>query len=328
MGPGRRGADAVSARRFEVVDLPGGRCVGTVHEPAQRSARVGMLWVNSGYVPRDGHGGLAVHASEALARRGVPCFRFDLPGLGDAPGPLLPHTQQFFPFVTGGGFTEVTAQLVRHLCATQGLDGLVLGGLCGGAINAIYTGDVVPELVRGVVLLEPELYVTEPRKAEAGTPPAGLRARLRRRLPDSTLLDAALLQSLPGEPELRAKLFSYWGWMRFLTHENRYANLVPLPRKAILDFVLSRSGLPPVTNLPLAAAWQRRVQAGRPALVITAAGKLREVFFDRINAALLAGVPRRRYEHVRLTGTNHIFTTGGAIGTVTGHLERAWAWLA
>lgn len=318
----------MSTRRFMVVDLPGGRCVGTVHEPAQRTSRVGFLWVNFGYVPRDGHGGLAVHASEVMAARGVPCFRFDLPGLGDAPGPLLPHTQQFFPFVTSGGFTAVTTQLVRHLCAKEGLDGLVMGGLCGGAINAIFTGDQVPELVRGLVLLEPELYVTEPKKLDESTAVDGLRARLRRRLPPSGALDQLLLQKLPGESQLRAKLFSYWGWMRFLTHENKWGRLVPLPRKQILDFVLSRSKLPSVTNLELAAAWQRWVQAGRPVLTITAEGKLREVFFDRINATVLAGVPRRKYTHVRLGGTNHIFTTGGAIATVTGHIERSWAWLA
>lgn len=34
---------------------------------------------------------------------------------------------------------------------------------------------------------------------------------------------------------------------------------------------------------------------------------------------------KKRYEHVRLKGTNHIFTTGGAIATVTQHIERAWS---
>jgi pimeloyl-ACP methyl ester carboxylesterase len=318
----------MSARRFLVFDLPGGRCVGTAHDPAPRASRLGLLWVNFGYVPRDGHGGLATQACEAMAARGVPCYRFDLPGLGDAPGPLLAHTQQFFPFVTSGGFTEVTTQLVKHLCATEGLDGVVMGGLCGGAVNAIYTGDKAPDLVKGLVLLEPEMYVTEPKKLDEHTAPDGLRSRLRRRLPASTVLDQLLLHTLPGEAKLRAKLFSYWGWMRFLTYENEWARMVPLPRKAILDFVLSRSGLPEVTNLPLASAWQRWVQAGRPVLTITAEGKLREVFFDRINATVLAGVAKRRYAHVRLSGTNHIFTTGGAIETVTGHLERSWAWLA
>ena len=82
--------------------------------------------------------------------------------------------------------------------------------------------------------------------------------------------------------------------------------------------------LPAVTNLPLAGAWQRFVTAERPVLIITAEGKLREVFFERINATVLAGVERRKYQHVRLAGTNHIFTTGGAIKTVIGHLEANW----
>lgn len=319
-------AEDPASSALETLVQPAGTCVGTSHAPARRTSRVGMLWLNSGYVPRDGHGGLARHISEVMAARGVPCFRFDLPGLGDAPGPLLPDTQHFFPFVTGGGFTPVVRQLVRRLCERDGLEGVVLAGLCGGAVNAIYTGDAERELVRGIVLLEPELYVTEPQHAAGEAPRERLRDRLGARLPSP--LGALVKRELPFEDRLRAKLFSYWGWMRLLTHENAYARYVPLPRKAILDFVLSRSELPSVTNLPLAHAWQRWVTAQRPVLTITAKGKLREVFFDRINEKVLAGVTRRHYEHVRLENTNHIFTSGGAIAAVTAQVVQAWPTLS
>lgn len=310
-------------RRIDVLDLPAGRCVGTVHDPPGAKARVGLLWVNFGYVPRDGHGGLAAQASDAMARRGVTCFRYDLPGLGDAPGPLPATTHQFFPVVTSGQFTQVTAQLVQRLCAREQLEGLAIAGLCGGAVNAIFTADAEPKLVRGVVLLEPEMYLTEPKKEDGAAP-----KRVRRRDQLRAKLPKVLAHELPLERQLdklRDKLFSYWGWLRLLTLENRYGRYVPLPRKQILDFVLSRSALPAVTNVPLASAWSRWVGDHRPALIITAKAKLREVFFDRINATVLAGMQRENYVHIRVPGTNHIFTTGGAIATVTAHLEQNWS---
>lgn len=310
-------------RRIDIIDLPAGRCVGTVHEPAGTASKVGLLWVNFGYVPRDGHGGLAAHASDAMASLGVPCFRYDLPGLGDSPGRLPATTHQFFPVVTSGQFTEVTRQLVLKVCEREHLDGLVIAGLCGGAVNAIFTADAEPTWVRGLVLLEPELYVTEPKKDEEGQP-----KRLRRRDTVRAKLPKVLARELPFEERLEqlgSKVFSYWGWMRLLTFENRYGRYVPLPRKKIIDFVLSRTELPSVTNVPLASAWARWVGEKRPSLVMTADAKLREVFFDRINRKVLAGIEREKYVHVRLPHTNHIFTTGGAIATVTEHLTKNWS---
>lgn len=324
-------------RAFEVVELPHGRCVGTVHTPTKRVGSIGLLWVNFGYVPRDGHGGLAVHASDALAAQGVPCFRFDLPGLGDAPGPLPARTHDFFPVVTSGAFTEVTVELVEHLCAKEQLDGVVIAGLCGGAVNAIFTADAAKGRVKGLVLLEPEMYVTEPRAADGTVTPVRARAWLRSQLPAEkgralSALDAALALQLPFEDAVKRALlravpkqaFNYWGWMRLLTAEGKFSRYVPIPRQAILDFVMSRSGVPAVTNLPLSAAWKSWVEAGKPALVITAQGKLRELFFDRINSALAVPLDGPKTKHVRLGQTNHIFTTGGAIETVTRELVSSW----
>jgi hypothetical protein len=154
-------------------------------------------------------------------------------------------------------------------------------------------------------LFEPELFRTAPQ----GEEPAG---------PDDA--------SAPKGPlaRVRSKAFSYWGWMTVLTMEHEYARYIPLPRKAILRVLMDRDELPSVANVPLVEAWQRVVARGTPTLVVTAKGKVREIFFDRINRVALARVPPRAVEHVRLEGTNHIFTTGGAIERAIQLLE-AWS---
>ena len=280
------------------LELAGRRLLGTRHVPSGPGSRMGVLLLNAGFAPRDGHGGLSALAADALAARGFPAYRVDLPGIGDSPGPLPARILDFFELVASGGFADVTTQLVRELCLREGLDRLVLGGLCGGAITAIIVGAREPARVCGLLLLEPEMYVTEPR-----TGAASKRRQLR---------------GLPGW--LHDQVFNYWGWMRLLANEGPRSQWIPFPRQTILAFLRGRMDLPAVTNLPLVAAWRDLVLDARPSLVITAAGKMHEIFFDRINGVALRGIDTRSVEHIRLKHTNHIFTTGGAIEAVLSHV--------
>jgi pimeloyl-ACP methyl ester carboxylesterase len=281
------------------IQIGGERLVGTRHVPSTPGARMGVLLLNAGFAPRDGHGGLSALAADALAARGVPSYRFDLPRIGDSPGLIPARILDFFELVSSGGFTDVSAGLVRELCLREGLDRLVLGGLCGGAITAIFVGAREPARVCGLLLLEPEMYVIEPRTDAAST-----------RRQRSWLVE-----------RLQRRLFNfYWGWMRLLASEGPRTRWVPFPRQAVIGFLRRRTGLPTVTNVPLVEAWRELVRDARPSLVITAAGKMPEIFFDRINGVALRGIDTRSVHHVRLTRTNHIFTTGGAIEAVLSHL--------
>lgn len=280
------------------LELSGRRLVGTRHVPPGRGSSMGVLLLNAGFAARDGHGGLSAQAADALAARGIPAFRVDMPGIGDSPGPLPARILDFFDLVAGAGFADLTAALVRALCAREGLDRLVLGGLCGGAITAIYVGLREPARVCGLLLLEPEMYVIEPPRAAAP---------VRGREP-----------GLAGQ--LRRQVFNYWGWMRLLAREGPRSQWVPFPRRTILAVLRRRAGLPPVANVPLIEAWRALVLDARPSLVITAAGKMHEIFFDRINGVVLQGIDTGAVRHVRLENTNHIFTTGGAIEAVLSHV--------
>ncbi|WP_164016595.1 alpha/beta fold hydrolase [Pyxidicoccus trucidator] len=303
-------------RELIQLEVKGHTLWGTYHPAtAAKPSRVGFLFLNPGHVPRSGHGGLSARAADALAAQGFPCFRVDLPGLGDSDGPLPETTAELYQFVCGGGFVEVAQAVHAELLKRHGLKGLVLGGLCGAATTSLYLADRAPEGIEGVFMFEPEFYLSEQEAAGAGgeAPPEETgKATLRSRLPLR---------------RVTSKLFSYWGWMRMLTRENEYARLfryVPFPRQFLLDLLMDWGTLPAVANVPLVRAWQRVVERGVPVLVITAEGKLRDVFFDRIHRAAFADLKVATLERLRLRGTNHIFTTGGAIDACIGHLSR-WA---
>ncbi|HZI13753.1 MAG TPA: alpha/beta fold hydrolase [Myxococcus sp.] len=301
-------------RELIQLDVKGHRLWGTYH-PAEGGAgkRVGILFFNAGHVPRSGHGGLSVRAADRLAAQGFPCFRVDLPGLGDSDGALPDTTTELYQFVCKGGFVEVAQAARMELMKRHGLEGLVVGGLCGAATTALYLADLEPEGISGVFLFEPEFYLSEQEAAVAGG-----EAEARKEEAPQGAVSAKLKR-------VSSKLFSYWGWMRMLTRENEYARLfryIPFPRQMLLDLLMDWNTLPAVANVPLVKAWQRLVERGLPVLVITAEGKLRDVFFDRIHRAACAGLTNPNMVRVRLQGTNHIFTTGGAIEACIDQLCR------
>jgi alpha-beta hydrolase superfamily lysophospholipase len=303
-------------RELFQLDVKGHRVWGTYHPAAvTKPGRVGFLFLNPGHVPRAGHGGLSARAADRLAAQGFPCFRVDLPGLGDSEGPLPDTTAELYQFVCGGGFVEVAQAIHAELLKRHGLKGLVVGGLCGAATTSLFLADRAPEGIDGVFLFEPEFYLSEQEAAGAGgESPRG----------DA---EAGTWRSRLPLRRVTSKVFSYWGWMRMLTRENEYARLfryVPFPRQLLLDLLMDWGTLPAVANVPLVRAWQRMVERGVPVLVITAEGKLRDVFFDRIHRAAFSDLKVATLERLRLRGTNHIFTTGGAIDACIGHLSR-WA---
>ncbi|MFP2911394.1 hypothetical protein ACLESD_41490, partial [Pyxidicoccus sp. 3LFB2] len=233
----------------------------------------------------------------------------------DSDGPLPETRRSCTSRRAAAAFAEVAEAIHAELLKRHGLKGLVVGGLCGAATTSLYLADRAPEGVSGVFLFEPEFYLSEQEAAGAGG-----------EAPAEESGQGTWRSRLPLR-RVTSKLFSYWGWMRMLTRENEYARLfryVPFPRQFLLDLLMDWGTLPAVANVPLVRAWQRVVERGVPVLVITAEGKLRDVFFDRIHRAAFSDLKVATLERLRLRGTNHIFTTGGAIDACIGHLSR-WA---
>jgi hypothetical protein len=289
-------------RQLFVLDYQGCQLVGTHHAPASGRAATGVLFLNFGYVPRDGHG-LAVRACDELARRGFAGLRVDLPSLGDSEGDLPDDSQHWFRAMQAGEHAPVALWLVHELKRRFELDRVVLGGLCAAAVTAIFAAAAEPAGVDGLLLLEPEFYVVPDRGAVHGIPEASADQPSARRW-------ATRIR------RFAAGLFSHWSWMRIVTGESRYARMIPIPRSLLVRALrLQQTKLPTLTNLPLVAAWQSVVRSGCATLVVSAKGKTREHFFDQVNAIAVPSYERRlglgrRIEHARVPNTNHIFTTG------------------
>ena len=303
----------------EVLEIPiqGEMLVGTRHVPRGPAAPLGVLFINFGYAPRDGHGGLAARSCEALATRGLESFRFDLPGVGDSRGPLPGEEQQFTNLVMRGEYSALVGALVQLLCERYRLKRLVLGCLCSTAVTALFVAQREPERIAGLLLLEPQFFFS--KQIASGLALNG------RTGTESPALDPGSAVGQGGEPpvpflqRIRDKYFTLWGLMRFLTHEGQSHAWLPLPRKRTLDYLLARSDLPPVTNLPAVSAWSELVRRQCPMLVITAQGQLRHRFFQLIQSNLFNGANIPSVVQIQLENTNHTFTADGASDAVIRH---------
>ena len=86
---------SIADRELVALDGDGVLMRGTYHKPrAAGGAAIrllpGIMFLNSLLTPRAAFGDTAVRWAESFARRGYPCFRFDLPGQGDSDGKPRP----------------------------------------------------------------------------------------------------------------------------------------------------------------------------------------------------------------------------------------------
>lgn len=287
-------------RQVIELEAAGRRLIGTLHRPPDGTAvaEVGVLVLSPGHVARAGAGDLFPQVGDALAALGLPVFRFDFPGLGDSFGPLPEHEQQYFRFLQEGGNVDCVAPLLAALQQRHGLRGVVLGGLCGGAITAVYAS--ADATVRGLLLLDPEFGLQrrpEQRATAAAAPPPPPPGRLR---------------------GLFARLRRPRSWIRFATGESRpVPMLVPLQRLLMpLARRLVGRRPPADCNFELIELFQQAVRRRLPVLVLTARGMLRELYYDQVEKVVRARVDAQSLTHVSVADTNHVFTAGGARSVV------------
>lgn len=259
---------------------------------------VGVLFLNSGTLPRSSRGDLYVRLADSLAERGFPCFRVDLPGLGDSQGEAPPEYIDFYKLVQEGRYAPSVTAIARELRRRHKLAGLVLLGICGGAQTSIFAAcrKDAEAGIAGLVLLDLLFFLFQdrgPGTAPPQTAPAKARARLR---------DWVLRQR----------------WEPLAT--SVYRRLKRLSKR-------TRAGeLPADTNRPLLDGLAGLLEGGLPALLITAHPPTQEPpAFDYIG--YLAGRAGGRLTHVDIPGTTHSFVENegpeAVLTAVSGWLERS-----
>ncbi|HUA19315.1 MAG TPA: alpha/beta fold hydrolase [Bryobacteraceae bacterium] len=158
---------AIPTREVIAVAVNGNCLYGTYHKSSggtaalrpgpHESHRVGVLFLNPGFLPRASPS--AVYWADSFAKAGYPAFRFDLPGLGDSEGQI---PAKMLEYVGSGGYAPVLSHIVRELAGRFGLSGVVIMGLCSGAVSALFTAAVAKECV-GVVLMDPYFFLHQER---------------------------------------------------------------------------------------------------------------------------------------------------------------------
>jgi pimeloyl-ACP methyl ester carboxylesterase len=161
---------AIESRELFTLDGQNVRLQGTYHRPrngvagSTQGARgqnpIGVLFLNSLFLPRTATGDSAVYWAESFAACGYPAFRMDLPGLGDSDAPL---NTALLDFINAGGYGSIASAKVRELVERFGLSGVVIVGHCAGAVTALFTAAASKEC-KGVILLDPYFYLPQQMK--------------------------------------------------------------------------------------------------------------------------------------------------------------------
>jgi pimeloyl-ACP methyl ester carboxylesterase len=160
---------AIEMRELITLDA-GGVCLrGTYHrahddgsssqESQGTGNRLGVLFLNHGFLPRAAPGDSAVYWADSFANCGYPSFRFDLPGLGDSDGDI---PAQMLDVVNAGGYAPALAAAVKELVQRYNLAGVVIMGHCAGAVTALYAAAVSKEC-KGLVLTDPYFFLPRER---------------------------------------------------------------------------------------------------------------------------------------------------------------------
>lgn len=124
------------------VEHAGGRLVGILTEPPERSGDTALVLLNAGAMRRSGPNRMWTELAREWARRGVPVLRIDVEGLGDSDGDETPYADDgaLYEDRLAGQLLAALDELERRGVATR----FIAGGLCSGAywaFHALRAGD-------------------------------------------------------------------------------------------------------------------------------------------------------------------------------------------
>jgi pimeloyl-ACP methyl ester carboxylesterase len=152
---------SIETREVISVSVDGIRLRGTYHRLDRVAARnrPGVFFFNPGFLPRAGTGDSAVEFADFLAKCGYRCFRFDVPGLGDADGE---PPEDVLDYINAGKYAPAVTATLKELVKRYELPGMIIVGHCAGGVTALFAAAATKE-TRGLVLMDPYFHVPKPR---------------------------------------------------------------------------------------------------------------------------------------------------------------------
>lgn len=119
----------------------GHRLFGMLTEPEHPRQDVAIVLLAAGVKARVGPHRLYHQMSAFFADLGFRVLRFDFHGIGDSEGVIEePQLADFYGSVAVGRYIDDTTSAVDFLCAATGVQQVIVGGLCGGAITGLLAG--------------------------------------------------------------------------------------------------------------------------------------------------------------------------------------------
>jgi pimeloyl-ACP methyl ester carboxylesterase len=181
-----------------------------LHEPVASvdTQKIGIILLNAGLTDRAGPQQLYSKLARRLSRQGYYVLRFDARGVGESQGDW---SEEMESAPVGNVFTRIQQGIwvpdahaaITFMVRATGMKGILLGGLCGGAMTALLAGANHP-LVDGLFLIGTPVTLSSPI-LDITT------------LPDHTIRRDALSYLM--------KLLSPSAWARFLTLRTGYTTL-------------------------------------------------------------------------------------------------------
>ena len=305
---------SIDTRELITVDVGGIRIRGTFHKPQDprkssrmhiaEKSRIGVLFLNPGSLPRAATGDSAVYWADSVAAWGYPAFRLDLPGLGDSDGDLPTKVIDFQSFVNAGGYAPVLAGITKNLVERFNLRGVVVVGLCAGAVSSLYAA-AADERIKGLILMDPYFYLQ--REITRRSVVSRWHMRMMRKLEDD--------------------------WQRSVPSGQRDIGMGLLLRlrgiQSCLKHILLRvrgQRPPSSANLPLIRCWKQVASSRRPMLVMSSPWSKPQVgAFDSLGHLLAVSDRRSRVDSELIDGTTHNFAEGPGKAAVRRFIQQ---WLS
>ena len=319
---------ARSLRLRGTAHLPKGGGYST-GEPLKQSAGIGVVFFNSGFLPRAPQGDVTAHQADCIAALGHMAFRFDMPGLGDSEGDLDENALTVVRQIQAGEHAPYALEVASELKHRFSLKGYILAGHCGGAITSIYAGELAPTRdVLGIMVFEPDFRQRIQGQSE---PPRGqlLYGAFRAWVLKSRV--GALIQTTThaakGAAESAAETARAVFRIKAQSTRSAVAQAMPNPASPPppLSPSTSKPEVPPEANLPLIKAWRAVLGKNFPVLLVTVPVSTTSPSGSEYFGNLLNG-SARFLTHVQVLGTNHAFVEGqgrrDVVETTEGWLRR------